>query len=78
MKCKMRSIRILLARAPSPAVPISRGRIAAARLDGYILFAKIRKGIEQLKLPSDVLLFRPGEKGSAWLLSGRRPQGFMS
>jgi glycosyltransferase involved in cell wall biosynthesis len=50
-------VRMLLAGAPSPAVPILEGRIAAAGLRGRIQFAGIRKDIEQLMLASDVLLF---------------------
>lgn len=50
-------VRMLLAGAPSPAVPILEGRIAAAGLQGRIQFAGIRKNIELLMLASDVLLF---------------------
>jgi glycosyltransferase involved in cell wall biosynthesis len=50
-------VRMLLAGAPSPAVPILEGRIAAAGLRGRIQFAGIRRDIEQLMLASDVLLF---------------------
>ena len=50
-------VRMLLAGAPSPAVPILEGRIAAAGLEGRIQFAGIRKDIERLMLASDVLLF---------------------
>jgi glycosyltransferase EpsF len=50
-------VRMLLAGAPSPAVPILEGRITAAGLQGRIQFAGIRKDIERLMLASDVLLF---------------------
>lgn len=50
-------VRMLLAGAPSPAVPILEGRIAAAGLEGRIQFAGIRKDIERFMLASDVLLF---------------------
>ena len=50
-------VRMLLAGASSPAVPILEGRIGAAGLYGRIQFAGIRKDIEQLMLASDVLLF---------------------
>jgi glycosyltransferase involved in cell wall biosynthesis len=48
---------MLLAGAPSPAVPILEGRIAAAGLQGRIRFAGLRKDIERLMLASDVLFF---------------------
>ena len=48
---------MLLAGAPSPAVPILEERIAAAGLEGRIQFVGIRKDIERLMLASDVLLF---------------------
>ena len=50
-------VRMLLAGAPSPAVAILEGRIAAAGLQGCIRFAGIRKDIERLMLAGDVLLF---------------------
>jgi glycosyltransferase involved in cell wall biosynthesis len=50
-------VRMLLAGAPSPAVPILEGRIAVAGVEGRIRFAGIRKDIERLMLASDVLLF---------------------
>jgi glycosyltransferase involved in cell wall biosynthesis len=48
---------MLLAGAPSPAVPYLEQRIAASGLEGRIRFAGIRKDIERLMLASDVLLF---------------------
>jgi glycosyltransferase involved in cell wall biosynthesis len=51
------SVRVLLVGAPSPAVPILEGRIAAAGLEGRIRFAGIRKDIGRLMLASDALLF---------------------
>lgn len=50
-------VRMLLAGAPSPAVPVLEGRVVAAGLKGRIQFAGIRKDIERLMLASDVLLF---------------------
>jgi glycosyltransferase involved in cell wall biosynthesis len=50
-------VRMLLAGAPSPAVPILERRIAASGLEGRIRFAGIRTDIERLMLGSDVLLF---------------------
>jgi len=50
-------VRMLLAGAPSPAVPILERRIATSRLEGRIRFAGIRQDIERLMLASDVLLF---------------------
>jgi glycosyltransferase involved in cell wall biosynthesis len=50
-------VRMLLAGAPSPAVPVLEGRIVAAGLKGRIQFAGIRKDIERLMLASDALLF---------------------
>jgi glycosyltransferase involved in cell wall biosynthesis len=50
-------VRMLLAGAPSPAVPILEGHIAIAGAEGRIRFAGIRKDIERLMLASDVLLF---------------------
>ncbi|MGB6477833.1 MAG: glycosyltransferase, partial [Candidatus Sulfotelmatobacter sp.] len=50
-------IRMLLAGAQSPAVPILEDRIAAAGLQNDIRFTGIRKDIERLMLGSDVLLF---------------------
>lgn len=50
-------VRMLLAGAPSPAVAILEGRIAAAGLQGRIRFAGIRKDIQRLMLAGDVLLF---------------------
>jgi glycosyltransferase involved in cell wall biosynthesis len=52
-----RRVRMLLAGAPSPAIPILQGRIAAAGLDGRVQFVGIRRDIERLMLASDVLLF---------------------
>ena len=42
-------VRMLLAGASSPAVPILKGRIAAAGLEGRIQFAGIRKDIDRLQ-----------------------------
>jgi glycosyltransferase EpsF len=50
-------VRMLLAGAPSPVVPILERRIAASGLEGRIRFAGIRQDIERLMLASDVLLF---------------------
>lgn len=49
-------VRLLLAGAPSPAVPILEQRIAAAGFIGRIKFAAIRKDIERLMIASDALL----------------------
>jgi glycosyltransferase involved in cell wall biosynthesis len=54
---KDRRARLLLAGAPSPAVPILEQRIAAAGFAGRMRFVGIRKDIERLMLASDVLLF---------------------
>ena len=51
------SIRMVLAGAPSPAVPALNQRIADAGLQGRIVFAGVRSDIEQLMLASHVLLF---------------------
>jgi glycosyltransferase EpsF len=51
------NVRMLLAGAASPAVPILQRRIAAAGASGQILFLGIRRDIERLMLGSDVLLF---------------------
>src|ERR1700733_2038350 len=50
-------VRMLLAGAPSPAVPILERRIAASGFEGRVRFAGIRQDIERLMLASDVLLF---------------------
>ena len=56
--CKRDSaIRMLLAGAESPAVPILEERIAAKGLQDHIRFIGIRKDIERLMLGSDILLF---------------------
>ena len=71
-------VRMLLAGAPSPAVPILEGRIAAAGLEGRIQFAGIRKDIERLMLASDVLLFpvpRRGARHGCCRGAGRRTAG---
>src|SRR6202023_2954861 len=59
IECARRDPRVhmLLAGAPSPAVPILEGRIAAAGLQGRIRFAGLRKDIERLMLASDALFF---------------------
>ena len=59
IECACRDPRVcmLLAGAPSAAVPILEGRIVAAGLKGRIQFAGIRKDIERLMLASDALLF---------------------
>jgi glycosyltransferase involved in cell wall biosynthesis len=59
IECARRDPRVcmLLAGAPSSAVPILEGRIAAAGVEERIRFAGIRKDIERLMLASDVLLF---------------------
>ncbi len=58
IECSRRDprVRMLLAGALSPAVPILKGRIAEAGFSGRIRFAAIRKDIERLMLASDVLL----------------------
>lgn len=50
-------VRMLLAGASSPAIPVLQQRIATAGLSGHIKFAAIRKDIERLMIASDVLLF---------------------
>jgi glycosyltransferase EpsF len=50
-------VRMLLAGAPSEAVPILEERIAAAGLGGSIRFLGIRRDIERLMSASDILLF---------------------
>jgi glycosyltransferase EpsF len=59
IECARRDPRVcmLLAGAPSSAVPILEQRIIASGLEGRIRFAGIRKDIERLMLASDVLLF---------------------
>jgi glycosyltransferase EpsF len=59
MECVRRDLRarLLLAGAPSPAVPILEQRIAAAGFAVHIKFVGIRKDISRLMLGSDVLLF---------------------
>jgi glycosyltransferase EpsF len=59
IECARRDPRVhmLLAGAPSPAVPILEQLIAASGLEGRIRFAGIRQDIERLMLASDVLLF---------------------
>ena len=50
-------VRMLSAGALSPAVPELQSRLDAAGCRGKIVFAGVRKDIEQLMLGSDVLLF---------------------
>jgi glycosyltransferase EpsF len=50
-------VRMLLAGAPSEAVPVLEERIASSELSGRIRFLGIRKDIERLMAASDVLLF---------------------
>lgn len=50
-------LRLLLAGAPSAAVPILMRRIAAAGLAHVIRFAGVRRDIERLMAAADVLLF---------------------
>jgi glycosyltransferase involved in cell wall biosynthesis len=50
-------VRMLLAGAPSPAVPILEERISAAGLSDRIRFLGIRTDVERLMQASDVLLF---------------------
>jgi glycosyltransferase involved in cell wall biosynthesis len=50
-------VRMLLAGAPSLAVPDLERRIATSELEGRIRFVGIRPDIERLMLASDVLLF---------------------
>jgi glycosyltransferase involved in cell wall biosynthesis len=59
MECMRRDsrARLLLAGAPSPAVPILQQRIAAAGFADHIKFVGIRKDISRLMLGSAVLLF---------------------
>jgi glycosyltransferase involved in cell wall biosynthesis len=61
--CRDPRMRMLLAGAPSPAVRILEGRIAAAGLAGRIQFTGIREDIERLMLASDVLLFPSRAEG---------------
>ena len=56
-------VRMLLAGASSPAVPILEHRIAQAGLEGRIRFLGIRQDIERLMLASDVLLFPSRAEG---------------
>jgi glycosyltransferase involved in cell wall biosynthesis len=51
------SVRMILAGAPSPAVPILQQRIVTAGAVGRIRFAGVRKDIERLMLGCDALLF---------------------
>lgn len=51
------AIHVLFAGHPSPAVPILEQRIRAARVEGRIRFAGVRRDIERLMMASDVLLF---------------------
>lgn len=59
MACCQRdpSVRMILAGAPSEAVPILEQRIADAGLSGQIIFAGIRSDIETLMLGSHVQIF---------------------
>jgi glycosyltransferase involved in cell wall biosynthesis len=59
IECSRRDprVRMLLAGAPSAAVPILEERIVAAGLEGHVRFVGIRKDVERLMLGSDVLLF---------------------
>ena len=50
-------VRLLLAGAPSPAVPVLEQRVVEAGLAERIVFAGIRRDIERLMVASDVLLF---------------------
>ena len=52
-----RSVRLLLAGAPSPATPLLERHIAEAGLAHAIRFAGVRRDIEQLMTGADVLLF---------------------
>ena len=56
-------IRMVLAGASSPAVPILEQRIAEAGLEGRIQFVGIRQDIERLMLASDALLFPSRAEG---------------
>lgn len=56
-------VRMLLAGAGSPAVPVLEQRIAEAGLEGRIRFLGIRKDIERLMLASNVLLFPSRAEG---------------
>lgn len=56
-------VRMLLAGASSPAVPILEQRIAEAGVEGRIRFLGIRQDIERLMLASDVLLFPSRAEG---------------
>jgi glycosyltransferase involved in cell wall biosynthesis len=59
IECARRDPRMcmLLAGAPSPAVPDLEQRIIASGLEGRMRFAGIRKDIARIMLASDVLLF---------------------
>lgn len=56
-------VRMVLAGANSPAVPVLEQRIAEAGLEGRIRFVGIRQDIERLMLASDVLLFPSRAEG---------------
>jgi glycosyltransferase involved in cell wall biosynthesis len=59
IECAQREarVRMILAGAPSPAVPILEERISQAGLSDRIRFVGVRKDIERLMLASDALLF---------------------
>jgi glycosyltransferase involved in cell wall biosynthesis len=59
LECASRDtrVRLLLAGALSPAVPVLEQRIVAAGFAGRVQFAGVRKDIERLMIASDVLLF---------------------
>jgi glycosyltransferase EpsF len=59
IECAQREarVRMVLAGAPSPAVPILEKRISQAGLSDRIRFVGLRKDIERLMLASDALLF---------------------
>ena len=56
-------VRMVLAGAGSPAVPVLQQRIADAGVEGRIRFLGIRQDIERLMLASDVLLFPSRAEG---------------
>ena len=51
------ALHLLLAGAPSPAVPLLEARIAEAGMAGRITFAGIRRDLDRLMIGVDVLLF---------------------
>ncbi len=52
-----RTLRLLLAGAPSPAAPVLEQRIADVGMAGQIVFAGIRRDLDELMIGADALLF---------------------